>query len=172
ALVIGLVFLYLVMDTYRVSGMISLIRSWLTFGVIGLLASAACLRVYLRSSGERRHLTLVPDARAYELNGGLFRRQPLCSGRYEDFAGVRLERRERLVYYRNRPPRLRVFWAVLLDWKDKAGRPFCVEEFPGPFVDPGGEFPLAYESYHRSAQAVMRRWADDLGTPALDRSRD
>ncbi len=165
----GGVILFLFVDALRVSKTLQLN----TFLVLGLVLSAVSLgfAVALARFWSRvRILRLVPETGAYTLTVGPLRGRPAASGRFDDFAAVRLSVKVREVTIRRYVTQAE-FWCVSLHWADKDRDPFCLQEVAGggvtaqrprwmPRLDRRGE-------YHR-AQTALARWADDLGVPAID----
>lgn len=137
-------------------------------GILLSSGALACLYRFHRTRSKARVLRIDPGARTYEVVVGRFHPEVLWSGRFDDFAGVRLATKVRRVFGRRYVSRCE-FWTVSLVWKDVDRRPFCLEEVRGAVVtpEPWGPKPLYRGEYHR-AQAALVRWGKELGIPAVD----
>ncbi|MEO6810505.1 MAG: hypothetical protein ABI353_15425 [Isosphaeraceae bacterium] len=129
------------------------------------------VKAYARSVSQGRTLMLDLVSQTYEVRAGLLKGVVVCSGRFEDFARVQLERKERQVHG-EKYVKVRQFWTVSMVWKAPDQRPICLQERKGESVPP----PLKYlrrnpQRIIDQAQADADRWGRDLGVPVIDMVR-
>lgn len=166
---VAIAFFFVWGDAYRVTGRI---QNLAELGGIGIVCSAIallCLAALLRTMRQGRALVFEPGPRTYEVRTG---RAVLGTGRFDDFAQVRLERKTRRVYG-ERGIRHREFWTVSLVWKNVDRSPLCLQEFAGMSVPPPARYirPNLLGQL-RAAQRALDRWANEFGVPALDATDD